>query len=124
MKFIKFFFWLAFILPLPILAQTKTTVTIQNNSALDRKEAIVAIKWETVLSHYPQIDTTNFIVINSTTKKQIPFQLEHHGHASVQNLLVQVDVKAKSTLILLIQKGKPETFVTKTYARLCTGTQR
>jgi hypothetical protein len=117
MKFIKFFFWLAFILPLPILAQTKATITIQNNSALERKEAIAAIKWETVLSHYPQIDTTNFIVINLATKKQIPFQLEHYGHSSVQNLLVQVDVKAKSTLSLLIQKGKPETFVAKTYAR-------
>jgi hypothetical protein len=31
--------------------------------------------------------------------------------------LVQVDVKAKSTLSLLIQKGKPETFAVKTYAR-------
>ena len=31
--------------------------------------------------------------------------------------MVQVDVKAKSTLSLLIQKGKPETFAVKTYAR-------
>lgn len=117
MKFIKSFFWFAFIFPLALLAQTKAAVSIQNNSALDRKEAVVAIKWETVLSRYPQIDTANFIVINPVTKKQIAFQLEHLGHASVQNLLVQVDVKAKSTLSLLIQKGKPQTFVAKTYAR-------
>jgi hypothetical protein len=32
-------------------------------------------------------------------------------------LLVQVDVKAKSTLSFLIQKGKPEPVVAKTYAR-------
>ena len=51
------------------------------------------------------------------TKKQIPFQLEHRGLSAVQNLLVQVNVKAKSSITLLIQKGKPETFVTKTYAR-------
>jgi len=31
--------------------------------------------------------------------------------------LVQVDVKAKSKLLLLIQKGKPEAFAIKTYAR-------
>ncbi|MEN9906913.1 MAG: hypothetical protein RLZZ540_54 [Bacteroidota bacterium] len=117
MKFIKFFFWLAFIFPLALLAQKKAAVSIQNNSALDRKEAVVAIKWETVLSRYPQIDTANFVVINPVTKKQIPFQLEHHGHVSVQNLLVQLDIKAKSTLSLSIQKGKPETYVTKTYAR-------
>ena len=117
MKFIKFFFWFAFIFPLSLLAQTKATVSIRNNSALDRKEAVVVIKWDAILSRYPQIDTANFIVINPATKKQIAFQLEHHGHASVQNLLVQVDVKAKSTLSLLIQKGKPQTFVAKTYAR-------
>lgn len=117
MKFIKFFFWFAFIFPLSLLAQTKATVSIRNNSALDRKEAVVAIKWDAILSRYPQIDTANFIVINPATKKQIAFQLEHLGHASVQNLLVKVDVKAKSTLSLSIQKGKAETFVTKTYAR-------
>lgn len=117
MKFIKFFFCLSLILPSSILAQTKATINIKNNSTLERKEAVVAIKWETILSHYPQIDTTNFVVINPLTKKQIPFQLEHHGLAAIQNLLVQVDVKANSTLSLLIQKGKSETFVVKTYAR-------
>jgi ribosomal protein S24E len=117
MKFIKSFFWLVFILPFGILAQTKATITIQNNSVLERKEAIVAIKWETVLSRYPQIDTTNFVVINPVTKKQIPFQLEHRGLSAIQNLLVQVDVKAKYSLTFLIQKGKPEAFVAKTYAR-------
>ncbi|MBP6758799.1 MAG: DUF4861 family protein [Flavobacterium sp.] len=117
MKLIKFFFCLALILPSSILAQTKATIIIQNNSALERKETIVGIKWETILSHYPQIDTTNFVVINPATKKQIPFQLEHRGLSPIQNLLVQVNVKAKSSITLLIQKGKPETFVTKTYAR-------
>ncbi|WP_281336493.1 DUF4861 family protein [Flavobacterium eburneipallidum] len=117
MKFIKLFSGLAFLLPLTLLAQSKATVSIQNNLVLDRKEAIVSIKWDAILSRYPQIDTANFVVINSVTKKQIPYQLEHLGQSTIQNLLVQVDVKAKSTLSLSIQKGKPETFVTKTYAR-------
>lgn len=117
MKFSKLFFLLATIFPLSILAQTQATITIQNNSALHRNEAIVAIKWGAVLATYPKIDTANFVVINSATKKQISFQLEHLGQSSIKNLLVQVDIKAKSTLTLLIQKGKPETFVVKTYAR-------
>lgn len=117
MKFIKLFICIAFLLPLTILAQTKATVTIQNNSALERKETVVAIKWETILARYPQIDTANFVVINQATKKQVPFQLEHHGNAAIQNLLVQVDAKAKATLTLTIQKGRPEVFATKTYAR-------
>ena len=117
MKFIKTFLGITFLLPIFLFAQTKANISIQNISALDRKETIVSIKWETIVSHYPQIDTTGFIVINSVTKKQVPFQLEHQGLKKIQNLLVQVDVKAKSTLSLWIQKGKSESFVTKTYAR-------
>lgn len=117
MKIFKILFLLALNLPFSTNAQTKATVTIENNSALDRKETIVAIKWATVLSSYSNIDTLNFVVINANTKKQVPYQLEHHGNAAIQNLLVQIDIKAKSSLNLIVQKGKPETFTAKTYAR-------
>ncbi|SHM32474.1 DUF4861 family protein [Flavobacterium saccharophilum] len=117
MKIFKILFLLALSLPLFTNAQTKATVTIQNNSALDRKETVVSIKWATVLSSYSNIDTLNFVVINANTKKQVPYQLEHHGNFAIQNLLVQIDIKAKSSLNLFIQKGKPETFTVKTYAR-------
>jgi hypothetical protein len=117
MKFIKLFFCLIFIMPLTFLAQTKPTVIIENNSAFDRKEAVAAINWKTILNSYPKIDTSNFVVINSKTKKQVIFQLEHQGNSAIQNLLVQVNVKAKSKLTLFIQSGKPETFAVKTYAR-------
>ncbi|MFH7001811.1 DUF4861 family protein [Flavobacterium bizetiae] len=117
MKLMKLHFLLAFILPLTVLAQTKATITIQNNSIVNRKESVVAIKWKTVLSSFPQIDTANFVVINSITKKQIPFQLEHRGQTAIQNLLIQIDIKAKSSLHLFIQKGKPELFTAKTYCR-------
>lgn len=117
MKIIKTLFLLAFILPIISTAQTKATITIKNNSALERIETVVAVKWATILHTYPQIDTANFVVINSSTKKQIAYQLEHKGTTAIQNLLVQVDLKAKSTLTLLIQKGKPEPFTAKTYAR-------
>lgn len=117
MKIFKILFLLALSLPFSTNAQTKATVTIENNSALDRKETIVAIKWATVLSSYSNIDTLNFVVINANTKKQVPYQLEHHGNAAIQNLLVQIDIKAKSSLNLIAQKGKPETFTAKTYAR-------
>jgi hypothetical protein len=117
MKQNKTKFLLILLFPLLVLAQTKKTVEIQNNSDLARKEAVVAIKWENIVSSYPQIDTANFVVINSQTKKQVPFQLEHKGQKAIQNLLVQVTVKAKSNVILFIQKGKPEVFQTKTFAR-------
>lgn len=117
MKIMKLLLILTFILPITLVAQTKATVILHNNSALDRKETVVAIPWKTVLSSYPQIDTTNFVVLNTLTKKQISYQLEHHGNTAIQNLLVQIDLKAKSALNLSIQKGKPEIFAPKTYAR-------
>jgi hypothetical protein len=117
MKCITSFFGILFLFPAFLFAQSKTNISIQNNSVLDRNETIVSVNWETLLSKYPQIDTTGFVVINAETKKQVPFQLEHRGRKAIQNLLVQVDVKAKSTLSLSIQKGKPETFAVKTYAR-------
>jgi len=119
MKLIKLFLLLALILPVTIIAQTKTkaTVTIQNNSALDRKETIVEIKWSAILFSYPQIDTTNLVVTNEKTKKQVPYQFEHKGNKAIQNLLVQLDIKAKSSVILSVQKGKPEPIAVKTFAR-------
>ena len=117
MKLNKSFFLLFLLLPLALFAQTKKTISIENNTVNDRKESVVAIKWESIVSHYPQIDTTNFIVINAVTRKQIPYQLEHRGDKVIQNLLVQVSVKAKSVVQLSIQKGKPEAFKIKTFAR-------
>jgi hypothetical protein len=117
MKCIKHFFALTFLLPSFLLAQTKANISIENKSNLDFKETVVSVKWEAIVSKYPQIDTTAFVVINDKTKKQIPFQLEHLGLKAIQNLLLQVDVKANSSISLTVQKGKPENVVVKTYGR-------
>lgn len=117
MKSIKLFFYFAFSIPMCFWAQNKATISIENHSDLDRKEAVVAISWKNILERYPEIDTSNFVVINPKTKKQVIFQLEHRMSSVIQNLLVQVDIKAKSTLTLFVQKGKPEVFTVKTYAR-------
>lgn len=117
MKQIQYIYLIIILLPLMALSQAKGIIEVQNNSDLERNEAVVAIKWETILSHYPQIDTANFVVINAATKKQIPYQLEHKGLPGIQNLLVQVNVKAKTTVRLSIQKGKPNPVEVKTYGR-------
>ena len=117
MKRINAVFVLFLALPMFVFGQSKIKIIIQNTSTLDRRESILAIKWESIVLQYPAIDTTKFVVLDSKTKKQIPFQWEHRGFKTIQNVLIQVDVKAKSTLSLLIQKGIPETFVVKTYAR-------
>lgn len=117
MKFTKYLSLSLLFMPLLLLSQTKKTIEIKNDSDLERKEAVVAIKWESILAAFPQIDTSNFVVINSSTKKQLPYQLEHRGQAAIQNLLVQLNIKAKGTVLLSIQKGKPVAVEAKTFAR-------
>jgi hypothetical protein len=117
MKCIKYFLGLTFLLPTVLYAQTKVNISIENKSDIEYKESIVSLKWEAIVTKYPQIDTTAFVVINDKTKKQIPFQLEHRGLKVIQNLLLQVDVESNSTLSITIQKGKPENVVVKTFGR-------
>lgn len=117
MKFLKLLFFFVLIVPAIFSAQTRATIIIENDSDLDRKETVISIDWQNILDRFPKIDTSNFVVINPKTKKQVAFQLEHRGSSAIQNLLVQADVKAKSKLTLTIQEGKPEKFTVKTYAR-------
>lgn len=101
----------------PVRAQTKATLTVNNSSKLERTNAVVPFSWSAITAKYPKIDTTNFKVVNALTKKEVPFQLERRGQAVVQNLLVQLNVKAGSSVKLFIVPGKPTAVVKKTYGR-------
>lgn len=93
------------------------TISIANNSKMERKDAVVSIEWKEVLAKFPKTDITNFKVIDSESKKEVPFQLEYKGEKDVQNLLVQVSVGEKATVQLGIEKGKPTPIEPKTFAR-------
>lgn len=101
----------------PVMAQTKATITITNPAKSDRTDKIVPVSWSTITAKYPRIDTAGFKVLNSLTKKEIPFQLERHGQTNVQNLLLQVSLKANGSAKFLIVPGKPAAVVKKTYGR-------
>ena len=107
-------------LAVPVMAQTgspKATITVSNPLAADRNNAVVGVSWVAIKAKYPQIDTANFKVINAVTKKELPFQLEHRGEKEVQNLLVQLSLKANGSSKLFIVVGKPAAIVKKTYGR-------
>ena len=101
----------------PAMAQTKATLTVSNPSATERTNAVASVSWNSIVAKYPKIDTANFKVINSVTSKEVPFQLERGGPANVQNLLVQVSLKAKGVVKLLVVPGKAATLTKKTYGR-------
>lgn len=95
----------------------KTTIVIKNSSDIDRVGEVLSINWASVITRYPSIDTANFKVLDAVTKKEVPFQLEHKGEVAIQNLLIQVNIKAKGNAKLLIVEGKPAAMVKKTYGR-------
>ena len=100
------------------LAQDKyPTITVKNGSSIDRTNTLIAIPWTDVLKADPDIDTANFSVMNKFTETEIPHQLEYRGEKAVQNLLLQVSVKAKEALTLLVFAKKAAPVSPKTYAR-------
>lgn len=101
----------------PAMAQTKATITITNPSKSDRVNAVVPVSWSNLTAKYLGMDTAGFKVVNSVTKKEIPFQLERRGQAIVQNLLLQVNLKANGSVKLSIVPGKPAAPVKMTYGR-------
>lgn len=104
----------------PLMAQqtgAKAILTVSNPAKIERVNAVVSLSWDKITAKYPRIDTANFKVLNALTKKEVPFQLEHRGQASIQNLLVQLSLKANGTAKLLIVPGKPAPVAKKAYGR-------
>ena len=93
------------------------TISITNPSKGERKDAVVAIAWKDIMAKNPKLDRTNFKVIEKSTKKELPFQLEFDGQKEVQNLLIQVTVGDKATVQISLERGKPTPVTPKTYAR-------
>ena len=100
-----------------VSGQTKLRITIQNSSNEIFREQVISIPWKHIITKSPLIDSTNFVVIDVVTKKEIPFQLEYAGKSAIQNLLIQADVKPKAVLKINIQKGQPTNVVSKTFCR-------
>lgn len=100
----------------PFSGYSQVIFEISNSLKVNRQE-VVSISWKDVAETYLNIDTANFVIINSKTKQQLPFQLEYRGSKEIQNLLIQVRVEANSKLKLQLLTGKPEKFISKTYSR-------
>ncbi len=96
---------------------TLVLIEISNPITVNRKEEVVAIRWDDILTKYPALDTANFKIVNILTKKEVPWQLEFKGDKNIQNLLIQLDIAANSSEKFGIQKGKSTPITSKTYGR-------
>jgi hypothetical protein len=102
------------------LAQTATpsaSITLSNPSVFPRKGEVVEIPWTTLKSKVPNLDTANFKLIHTVTKKEVPVQFETKGGSSIVNLLLQVDFTALGTVKISIVSGKRSPMPIKTFGR-------
>lgn len=114
----KLFFLLLASFGLPLFSQAqKVTISVSNRTTDIRANEIIAIKWTDIVAKYPLIDTGNFKITNLLSNVELPYQLEYRGQSAVQNLLIQVTVKGKSTVKFALLPGKPQKMIQRTYAR-------
>jgi hypothetical protein len=102
------------------LAQTSAptaSITLSNPSVFPRKGEVVEIPWTTLKSKVPNLDTANFKLIHTVTKKEAPVQFETKGGSSIVNMLLQVDFTALGTVKLIIVSGKRSPVPIKTFGR-------
>jgi len=110
-------YFILFYLILSFLGKSQGIIEITNPANYNRLDEVVSIPWKEISSACSDIDISDFIVINTLNKQQVPYQLEYCGEFKVQNLLIQISVEANAVLVLKIIKGKPHKVAAKTYCR-------
>ena len=93
------------------------SLTLKNNSTINRNNEVVTIPWSQVIAKYATLDTNALVITQGSNKKMISYQFEYQGNTTIQNLLVEVSIPAKSAIQIQLSKGKRPVFETKTYCR-------
>nr|WP_256451681.1 DUF4861 family protein [Lutibacter sp. A64] len=90
---------------------------MNNTSDINYQSKVIEISWEKIKKQFPKLDSYNFKIVETISNKQIPFQLEYCGDTIINNVLVQLDLKSRTTMELLILDEKPSVFKPKTFGR-------
>ena len=110
--------WFSFsVLPAFAQSNNQVTVKVSNSLPVAYKQFVISIPWKDVVDVWPQIDTSFFKVIDSSTKKEVPCQLEYCGKSGIQNILVQADIPANNTATFYLQFGARTIVASKTFCR-------
>lgn len=92
-------------------------IILKNNTVYAQSDELISVPWLEFLRHFKINDTSFFKIINCTTKKEVPIQLESLGTGFIQNILMVVTVPAKSEICLTVIPQKRTIYASKTYAR-------
>lgn len=93
------------------------TVTVSNQSDIDREHEMVEIPWDAISSKLNTTDS-EIIVVEGLSTKQIPYQILQEGTGSPTKLLFPVSVKGGESITFEVKNGVPENFTPMVYGRL------
>jgi hypothetical protein len=100
---------------IPALAEIH--VTVENTLKIARKDEVIEMDWNALNQRNTQVMTGTFIVVNSATGEQYPYQIINDGAGKPAKLLVQVNLAAQAKISLDIKKGTPTGYKVKTFGR-------
>jgi hypothetical protein len=92
-------------------------IKIENTLNIWRKDEVVEIDWNTLYQKNVGLLSSTFVVENTLTKKQLPFQIVKDEAQKPVKLLIQVTLAPSAAMSVLLKKGTPENFKVKTYGR-------
>jgi hypothetical protein len=97
----------------------KIEIPIENTNAfLERKDEVIELDWNALAKSNSTVLASSFVVEDQLTGKQLPYQIiQDEAHKPVQ-LLIQASIAPNSSLRVVIKKGTPEAFKTKTFGRM------
>jgi hypothetical protein len=94
-------------------------ITIENTNAfLERKDEVIELDWNMLVKSNSSVLSASFIVEDQFTGKQLPYQIIQNEARKPVQLLFQASIASNSSLKVIIKKGTPETFKTKTFGRM------
>jgi len=94
-------------------------ITIENiNLNLELKDEVIELDWNVLAKNNSSVLSSSFIVEDQLTGKQLPYQIIMDESREPVILLIQASIAPNSSLKVVIKKGTPKAFNTKTFGRM------
>ena len=93
-------------------------IIIENRNAFLLKDEVIELDWNSLAKSNSSVLASSFIVEDQLTGKQLPYQIIQDEAQKPALLLIQANISPNSSLKVVIKKGTPETFKTKTFGRM------
>ena len=92
-------------------------VVVSNYSEIDRDHEMVEIPWSSITSKLKSVGSDQIIVIEGSSKDQVPYQILEEGTGSFTKLIFPASVKIGEEIKFQIKTGIPEEFKPMVYGR-------